>query len=81
MCYYEEHIVASTWLLTKWNSQSENVLQTIVNHCLLYFIYKKTQQWYLWSFLHKGTYDLKAISSNHLQYFENLVSDRCCHGK
>ena len=29
MCYYEGHIVASTWLLTTCNSQSENVLQTI----------------------------------------------------
>ena len=26
MCYYEGHIVASTWLLTTWNSQSGNVL-------------------------------------------------------
>ena len=25
MCYYEGHIVASTWLLSTWNSQSENV--------------------------------------------------------
>ena len=34
MCYYEGQIVASTWLLTTWNSRSENVLQTIINHCL-----------------------------------------------
>ena len=34
ICYYEGHIVASTCLLTTWNSQSENVLQTIVNRCL-----------------------------------------------
>ena len=29
MCYYEGHIVVSTWLLTTCNSQSENALQTI----------------------------------------------------
>ena len=48
MCYYEGHIVASTWLLTTRNSQSENVLKTIVNNCLWYFIHKKTQQWHLY---------------------------------
>ena len=31
MCYYKGHIAATTWLHTTWNSQSENVLQTIVN--------------------------------------------------
>ena len=46
---------------------------------------------YLWRFLneaiilswpyYEGTYDLKAVSSNHLKYFGNLFSHRCYHGK